>query len=208
MAINDLSTPFPLLDADPHAGRVIRYFRPSDYALWATGTAIAPIAIYSLRQSLIPLLKRNIERVIDFGENTELADPARLTAKGLRPTLKLATWLGFCGGFLLAYQTSSRSSFVPLPSLSLTELTERLNPIVRLWGWKENSLEQERDMAELSALAKAGKPLYGETDLPNYVQGVAHRNSLWSQLKFGVLPWSVYFSLCSRDEWKLMIWFG
>lgn len=41
----------------------------------------------------------------------------------------------------------------------------------------------ERDQRELSALAKAGKPLYGETDLPEYVQGVAHRNSLWSQVR-------------------------
>ena len=61
--------------------------------------------------------------------------------------------------------------------------------VVRLWGWKENTIEQARDLQELTALAKAGKPLYGETDLPPYVQGVAHRNSLWSQLKFGVLPW-------------------
>lgn len=62
---------------------------------------------------------------------------------------------------------------------------------VRLWGWTENAAEQKRDLKELSALAKAGKPLYGSTDLPEYVQGVAHRNSLWSQLKFGVLPWCV-----------------
>lgn len=47
----------------------------------------------------------------------------------------------------------------------------------------------ERDQKELSALAKAGKPVYGESDLPEYVQGVAHRNSMWSQvssfLRFG-----------------------
>ncbi|GAA5921235.1 hypothetical protein JCM6882_005820, partial [Rhodosporidiobolus microsporus] len=59
----------------------------------------------------------------------------------------------------------------------------------RLWGWRENALEQSRDKEELSALAAQGKPLYGETDLPEYIQGVAHRNSMWSQLKFGVLPW-------------------
>ena len=40
----------------------------------------------------------------------ELADPTKLGRAGLRPTLKLATWLGFCGGFLLAYQSSSRAS--------------------------------------------------------------------------------------------------
>ena len=58
-----------------------------------------------------------------------------------------------------------------------------------MWGWKENSAEQAQDKAELSQLAKEGKPLYGESDLPEYIQGVAHRNSMWSQLKFGVMPW-------------------
>jgi len=52
---------------------------------------------------------------------------------------------------------------------------------VRLWGWKENAIEVARDEEELGALAKAGKPLYGQSDLPEYVQGVAHRNSLWSK---------------------------
>lgn len=54
--------------------------------------------------------------------------------------------------------------------------------IVRLWGWTENSLEVKKDLKELTALASAGKPLYGETDLPEYTQGVAHRNSMWSQV--------------------------
>ncbi|GAA5832515.1 hypothetical protein JCM11251_001355 [Rhodosporidiobolus azoricus] len=142
---NDLSQQYPVIDSDPHFNRVISYFRPSDYGVWAASAAVAPGIIYGM----------------------ELADPTRLSRAGLRPTLKLATWLGFCGGFLLAYQNSS----------------------LRLWGWKENALEQARDKEELSALAAAGKPLYGETDLPEYIQGVAHRNSMWSQLKFGVLPW-------------------
>lgn len=46
--VNDLKTPYPLVDADPHAARVIRYFRTSDYALWAAGTAAAPAAIYAM----------------------------------------------------------------------------------------------------------------------------------------------------------------
>lgn len=37
-------------------------------------------------------------------------------------------------------------------------------------------------MEELSALAAQGKPVYGHSDLPEYIQGVAHRNSVWSQL--------------------------
>ena len=51
MAINDLATPFPLVDADPHAKRVIKYFRGSDYALWAAGTAAAPAAVYAFGAS-------------------------------------------------------------------------------------------------------------------------------------------------------------
>ncbi|GAA5848873.1 hypothetical protein JCM8547_006373 [Rhodosporidiobolus lusitaniae] len=142
---NSLNTPFPVIDVDPHFSRVLSYMRPADLAVWGAAAGAAPAVIYGM----------------------ELADPTKLGRAGLRPTLKLATWLGFCGGFLLAYQNSS----------------------LRLWGWRENALEQARDKAELSALASQGKPLYGESDLPEYIQGVAHRNSMWSQLKFGVLPW-------------------
>ncbi|KAI5475363.1 NADH:ubiquinone oxidoreductase 21kD subunit [Pseudohyphozyma bogoriensis] len=144
-AINDLPAPFPLVDADPVAGRVIRYMRPSDYGTWVATTAAMPAAIYAY----------------------QLADPMPTGPKGLRPTLKLATFLGFAGGFLLAYQSSS----------------------LRLWGWKENAIEVERDQSELSKLASEGKPLYGETTLSPYIQGVSHRNSVWSQLKFSVMPW-------------------
>ena len=52
-------------------------------------------------------------------------------------------------------------------------------------------MEEKRDFEELSKLAKEGKPLYGVTTQPEYMQGVAHRNSVWSQLKFGTLPWCV-----------------
>ncbi|KDQ18929.1 hypothetical protein BOTBODRAFT_28409, partial [Botryobasidium botryosum FD-172 SS1] len=142
MPIPLTQTPFPLIDADPHATRVVRYMRPSDYAVMAGATGAAPAALYFY----------------------EMADPTRYK---LRPVLKLATFIGFAGGFLLAYQ---RSSF-------------------RFWGWSENEREQAKDLAELSQRAKEGKPLYGETDIPDYVQGVAHRNSAFSQLKFGAIPW-------------------
>ena len=51
MAVNDLAAPFPLIDADPHAKRVVKYFRGSDYALWAAGTAAAPAAVYAFGTS-------------------------------------------------------------------------------------------------------------------------------------------------------------
>jgi hypothetical protein len=51
--------------------------------------------------------------------------------------------------------------------------------IVRLWGWRENAIEVSRAEKE---------PGYGvdgsKSDLDPYMQGVAHRNSAYSQLKF------------------------
>lgn len=44
-------------------------------------------------------------------------------------------------------------------------------------------------MEDLSAVAKQGKPVYGETELPDFMQDVAFRNSVFSQLKFSSLPW-------------------
>ncbi|KAF8889344.1 NADH-ubiquinone oxidoreductase complex I, 21 kDa subunit-domain-containing protein, partial [Infundibulicybe gibba] len=100
---------------DPHASRVVRYFRPSDYAVWAGATAAFPSALYLW----------------------DMADPAKYR---LRTALRLGGFLGFMGGFLLAYQRSSE--------------------------------------------AKEGKPLYGESHQPMWVQGSAYRNSAFSQLKF------------------------
>jgi len=58
--------------------------------------------------------------------------------------------------------------------------------LVRFWGWSENKREEERDFAELSQLAREGKPLYGESHQPQWVQNAAYSNSGFSQLKFSV----------------------
>jgi len=136
-----ISTQYPLIDADPHASRVVRYFRPSDWATWAAGTAAFPGALYLW----------------------EKVDPTNLKMKS---SLRLGGFLGFVGGFLLAYQ---RSSF-------------------RFWGWSENRREEEMDMAELSQRVKEGKSLYGDSDQPEHVQASAYRNSAFSQLKFQAFP--------------------
>jgi hypothetical protein len=47
---------------------------------------------------------------------------------------------------------------------------------------QQQETEQKKDMEELSALAAQGKPVYGPSDLPEHIQGVAHRNSVFSQL--------------------------
>ncbi|KAF9462909.1 NADH-ubiquinone oxidoreductase complex I, 21 kDa subunit-domain-containing protein [Collybia nuda] len=136
-----VEAPYPLIDADPHAFRVIRYMRPSDYATWAAATAAFPSALYLW----------------------EMADPSKYK---MRTSLRLGGFLGFVGGFLLAYQRSS----------------------VRFWGWSENKREEDMDLAELSQRAQQGKPLYGESPQPQWVQGTAFRNSAFSQLKFSAFP--------------------
>ncbi|KAF8159597.1 NADH-ubiquinone oxidoreductase complex I, 21 kDa subunit-domain-containing protein [Crassisporium funariophilum] len=77
-----VETSYPLIDADPHASRVIRYFRPSDYVAWAGATAAFPAALYFW----------------------EMADPTKLRIK---THLKLGGLMGFTAGFLFAYQRSS-----------------------------------------------------------------------------------------------------
>ena len=46
MPNNVVESPYPLIDADPHFSRVVRYMRPSDYAVWASATAAFPSALY------------------------------------------------------------------------------------------------------------------------------------------------------------------
>ena len=41
-----VETPYPLIDADPHFLRVMRYMRPSDYVVWAGATGAFPTALY------------------------------------------------------------------------------------------------------------------------------------------------------------------
>ncbi|GAA93540.1 uncharacterized protein L969DRAFT_95811 [Mixia osmundae IAM 14324] len=144
-AVKPVERPFALIDSDPHAKRVMSYMRPSDYAVWASATATFP-ALQYLKQTQSPL---------------------GAMPKHMGTALKIGGFLGFVGGFLLAYQ---RSTF-------------------RFWGWTENAQEVDRDYKELSARAKAGLPLYGESSQPDYIQGVAFRNSQWSQLKFQAIPW-------------------
>lgn len=53
MPVKQAQTPYPLIDADPHAGRVIRYMRPSDYAAWAGAAAAGPAALYAFGESVV-----------------------------------------------------------------------------------------------------------------------------------------------------------
>ncbi|EAU90611.1 hypothetical protein CC1G_00995 [Coprinopsis cinerea okayama7 len=139
--IKETSSPYPRIDSDPHFSRVVRYFRPSDYAVWAGTTAAVPAALYAW----------------------EMADPTKVS---MRTSMRLGGLVGFIGGFLFAYQRSS----------------------VRFWGWSENKREEEMDFQELSQRAREGKPLYGESHQPGWIQEMAARNSTFSQLKLSAIP--------------------
>lgn len=57
--------------------------------------------------------------------------------------------------------------------------TENVYPAVRLWGWTENSIEMAKAEKEPGCGTDVSK-----SNLDPYMQGVAHRNSAYSQLQF------------------------
>ncbi|KAL7753474.1 hypothetical protein RI367_001249 [Sorochytrium milnesiophthora] len=73
--------PYPRIDSDPHVSRVIRYMRPSDYGVWAAGTAAFPLGYWWVE--------------------------TRQPVGNLGTALKFCTALGFFGGFMIAHQRSS-----------------------------------------------------------------------------------------------------
>jgi C-terminal of NADH-ubiquinone oxidoreductase 21 kDa subunit len=46
------------------------------------------------------------------------------------------------------------------------------------------------DMREMTDRVKRGEPLYGQSDLSPYMQGVAARNSRYSALLGHIVPWA------------------
>ncbi|EGY23495.1 NADH-ubiquinone oxidoreductase 20.9 kDa subunit like protein [Verticillium longisporum] len=93
--------------------------------------------------------------------------PSHVGKGGFAPALRLAGAIGLAGGFLYFYQRSS----------------------LRFYGATENAREIDLDMKEMVAKVKAGEPLYGESRLTPHMQGVAARQSRYSALFMGVLPW-------------------
>ncbi|KAL9058352.1 MAG: hypothetical protein Q9162_001807 [Coniocarpon cinnabarinum] len=58
----------------------------------------------------------------------------------------------------------------------------------RFYGVTENKREVDMDMREMVEKVKKGEPLYGETELTDYMQGVAARNSRYSATFLHVMP--------------------
>jgi len=116
-----------LIDVDPHASRVIRYLRLSDYAVWLGATGALPAALY-------PLVRDQLAS--DSQLHAKMADPAELK---MRPPLYLGSVLSFIEGFLMAYQCSSGLwKFFQIWFLFL------MLPIARFWDWSESAWIQSR----------------------------------------------------------------
>jgi hypothetical protein len=60
---------------------------------------------------------------------------------------------------------------------------------VRFYGWRENSREVALDMREMVDKVKNKQPLYGESSITPYMQGMASRNSRYTGVWLHVLPW-------------------
>jgi len=56
--------------------------------------------------------------------------------------------------------------------------------LVRFWGWTENEREVVKDKQEMEQRLKDGKPLYGDSMMPQHIQDESARNSRFAQLKF------------------------
>ncbi|KAF3939674.1 hypothetical protein ABW19_dt0205532 [Dactylella cylindrospora] len=105
----------------------------------------------------------------------EYCSPTYTGRTAVMSGVRVSGVVGLTGGCLIAYQRSS----------------------LRFWGWTENSREVEMDMREMIDKVKRKEPLYGESSLTPYMQGVAARNSRYSQLMFYVWPW---FNLAHHDQ--------
>ncbi|KAJ5389324.1 NADH-ubiquinone oxidoreductase [Penicillium cataractarum] len=97
----------------------------------------------------------------------ERVSPSHVGRGGFSPVMRLATAVGLLGGLHVLYQRSCQ----------------------RFYGFTENTREVEMDMREMVDKVKKGEPLYGTSQVSSYLQGVAARNSRYSQLFIHVLPW-------------------
>lgn len=161
-----------MLTASRHLRRVFGYARPSDYAIAGGAAAASPLAFWAM------------ERV----------SPSHVGRGGFAPVMRLATAIGLIGGLHVLYQRScsmSIAAFIYGGEHWLTWLSDRF------YGFTENSREVEMDTREMVDKVKRGESLYGTSKVSAYLQGVAARNSRYSELFIHVLPW---FNIVNHDQ--------
>lgn len=97
----------------------------------------------------------------------EKVSPSYVGRGGFAPIMRLSGVVGLTAGFLMVYSRS----------------------INRFYGITENRREIDMDMREMVDKVKKGEPLYGQSTLSEYMQGVAARNSRYAATFIHVLPW-------------------
>lgn len=149
------------------------YARPSDYAVAGGMATVSPIAFWIM------------ERV----------SPSHVGRGGFAPVMRLASAVGILGGLHVLYQ---RSCSMCAYQFGVYRDTYMLTG--RFYGFTENSREVERDMREMVDKVKKGEPLYGVSKVSDYIQGIAARNSRYSELFIHVLPW---INIVNHDQVSL-----
>ncbi|KAF2016248.1 NADH-ubiquinone oxidoreductase-like protein 21 kDa subunit [Aaosphaeria arxii CBS 175.79] len=97
----------------------------------------------------------------------ERVSPSFVGKGGFPPILRLSGAIGLTGMFMFVCSRSSH----------------------RFYGARENRREVEMDMREMVDKVKRGEPLYGKSEMSEYLQGVSHRNSRYSAVFAHVIPW-------------------
>ncbi|KAF2084988.1 NADH-ubiquinone oxidoreductase-like protein 21 kDa subunit [Saccharata proteae CBS 121410] len=97
----------------------------------------------------------------------EAVSPSFVGKAAYGPIMRVCVAGSIGGGFLYAFNKSQ----------------------YRLYGARENRREIEMDMREMVDKVKQGKPLYGETSMPEHMQGIASRNSRYAGTFLHLIPW-------------------
>lgn len=79
---------------------------------------------------------------------------------------------------------------------------------MRFYGVTENQREIDIDMREMVDKVKKGEPLYGKTELTEYMQGVAARNSRYTGTFLHVIPWFNFANHSQVSRWKLCVFYA
>ncbi|KAI4723813.1 hypothetical protein E4T49_08456 [Aureobasidium sp. EXF-10728] len=168
-----LNTPYP---------RVLGYARPGDY-LYGVGFGAS-----------IPAAMTLMERV----------SPSGVSRSVFASAMRLSGGIGICAGFFLCYSRSISASTHPAFFLFVhkslghrTRTWEKLQKVAntaskntdRFYGFTENRREIDMDMREMVDKVKRGEELYGKSQMTEYMQGVASRQSRYSGIWIHMMPW-------------------
>ena len=154
-----------------HFKRVVKYARPNDYAQGAGMATLGP--------GMMLLWER--------------IAPSHVQKGGFASVMRLSCTIGAGFGFLWFYSSSIRMLPLPIFHVGL----RLIRRIERFYGITENKREVEMDMREMVDKVKKKEPLYGQSSLTPYMQGVASRNSRYSGVFLHLVPW---FNFVNHDQ--------